>query len=175
MTPLLLKNEQSWWFTAGNEKTEGVESRKKLLYEVLLETIKDLGATLGDNVDAWRWEKLHTVTFEHPLGKQKPLDFVFNLGPYPTGGSSTTINNGEYMLKKPYKQILGPSTRQIVDLADIEKSLAINTTGQSGQPNDVHYRDQVEMWLNGLYHEVFMDPARLESAGYNLLELIPAK
>ena len=90
----------------------------------------------------WQWGLIHTVTFRHPFGNQPPLGAIFNIGPFPIGGSGTTLNNGEYYLATPYQVTLGPSMRQIIDFSDINGARSVIPTGESGQPMHEHYSDQ---------------------------------
>jgi penicillin amidase len=48
---------------------------------------------MGNNVDNWEWGKVHTLEFVHPLGKQWPLNLIFNVGPFPIGGGRNQISN----------------------------------------------------------------------------------
>ena len=48
----------------------------------------------------------------------------------------------------------GPSTRRIIDFSDIENSISILPTGQSGNPFSKHYKDQVEMFNNGEFRKM---------------------
>src|SRR5439155_18212660 len=48
---------------------------------------------LGSNITGWQYGKIHTMTYNHPLGMIKPLEKIFNRGPYPSGGDIDTVNN----------------------------------------------------------------------------------
>jgi penicillin amidase len=109
----------------------------------------------------------------HPLGRRRPLDIIFNLGPFPRGGSKMTVNNSEYRLSSPFAAFLGASTRQIVDFCDLNKSLSVITTGQSGQCMSPHYRDQIPLWLEGKYHPSVMDMAVINRSSAEHLLLTP--
>ena len=56
-------------------------------------------------------------------------------------GSSTTI--------KQTTQRLGPSMRMVVDLSDLDHSLANITVGESGNPLSGHYKDQWKAYWSG--------------------------
>src|SRR5439155_12793897 len=56
----------------------------------LTQAVLDLRAQLGDDMDTWQWGRLHQVSFDHPLGRVKPLDRIFSLGPYAIGGDGDT-------------------------------------------------------------------------------------
>ncbi len=103
------------------------------------------------------------------------LESIFNIGPMEVGGSGTTPNNGEYLFTEPYHMTLGPSTRQIVDFANINGALSVIPSGQSGQPIHRHYSDQTALWKNGGYHEMPIDENEIAFKSKNILYLIPIK
>jgi penicillin amidase len=45
--------------------------------------------------------------------------------------------------------MVGPSHRNVIDLANPDQSLAILCGGQSGHPASPHYADQIVMWRRG--------------------------
>jgi penicillin amidase len=152
VTLSLLQQPASTWFD--NRNTPETESRDFIIRKSLTDAISDLQKSLGGELKNWRWGKLHTITFRHPFGSKAPLGPVFNVGPFPAGGSGTTVNNGEYRFTDPYAMVLGPSLRQIVDFSALDQSLSVLPTGQSGQPLNDHYSDQTPLWLNGGYHSL---------------------
>jgi penicillin amidase len=163
----LLKRDHSTWFD--NVKTEQAETRDDIIRESLKDAMGQLKQQLGNETKNWRWGNLHTVTFQHPFGRGGVLDKVFNVGPFPVGGATTTVNNAEFSYIRPYRNTLGPSMRQIVDLADIDTSLIVITTGQSGQPFFKHYDDQVQLWLNGGYIKMVTNRRAIEGSGWNVM------
>ena len=114
---------------------------------------------VGVNPTVWSWGALHTLTHPHPLGKIKLLDllFGFNVGPYKTGGSSMTVNKGEYEVLEAFDQSVGASFRRIVDMNNMNLTQFIIPTGQSGQQNSPHYLDQAHLYNKGLYRTTYMD------------------
>jgi penicillin amidase len=79
------------------------------------------------------------------------IDKMIDVGPYPIGGDQTTLMNTSFKYYEPFENYLGPSMRQIVDLANIDNSLIIITSGQSEHIGHPNYNDQALMWLNGEY------------------------
>jgi penicillin amidase len=102
------------------------------------EAVKLMGAP-----GTWSWGKLHHAYFEHPLSPVigKSLD----VGPLPKGGSGYTINNNGYRATD-FRVTLGVSFRMVVDVGDWDKSVVINSPGQSGDPASPHYRDLFPTW-----------------------------
>ena len=49
----------------------------------------------------------------------------------------------------PFADIHGPGLRAVYDLADLDQSLFVIATGQSGNPLSPYYRDFVRLWRDG--------------------------
>ena len=150
-----IKNENSVWWD--NVKTKNVkETRKDIVAKSFHETVTSLQKQLGNTVADWKWEKVHTVEHEHPLGKVAALRGLFNVGPFGSPGSNEVINNLFFGLTNEGKYYVkgGPSTRRIVDFSDIENSWSILPTGQSGNPFSKHYSDQAEMYNEGKFRKM---------------------
>lgn len=172
VVPVLMRNSSSDWFD--DKSTPQIETRDVIIRKSLEQAILELKASLGGEMKTWQWGLIHTITFRHPFGSRPPLGAVFNIGPFPIGGSGTTVNNGEYYLANPYQVTLGPSTRQIVDFSDLDGALSVIPTGQSGQPMHDHYSDQTPLWLSGEYHTIPIDSARVAAVTRHTLRLLPA-
>jgi len=95
-------------------------------------------------LDGQIWGHIHIHTYAHPLGSVAALALIFCLGPFPTGGNWNTVNSGAYCAHKPYAMTLGPAYRIIADPADWDASRSIIPSGQSGQPFNPHYDDQIQ-------------------------------
>ncbi|UWY28843.1 penicillin acylase family protein [Flavobacterium sp. TR2] len=150
-----IKNENSVWWD--NIKTKNVkETRTAIVTKSFNDAVIALQNQLGENISEWNWGKVHTVEHEHPLGKVAALRGLFNVGPFNSPGSNEVINNlffgfnddGKYYVKG------GPSTRRIIDFADVENSWSILPTGQSGNPLSKHYADQAEMYNAGKFRKM---------------------
>ena len=121
--------------------------RDELAAIALEDALDELAAKLGPDLTSWQWGKLHTITFDHPLGAVLPQ--VFNIGPFPNRGAPHTVDNGPYDPRKPYAQTGHPSLRMIVDLSDLDASQVIYPTGQAGQPFAKHWGDLTRRYLDG--------------------------
>jgi penicillin amidase len=171
VTDQVMQSDSSQWFD--DIRTERREIRSDMIRKSFSEAIQILSHHLGSDMKQWQWGQVHTVTFEHPFGKIKPLDRVFNIGPFPIGGSGTSINKAEFKFVKPYSFYAGPSMRQVINMANQRVAYMVNPLGQSGQPLHEHYADQTALWLNGGYRMVTTDWDQIHSAGWRKLELRP--
>jgi penicillin G amidase len=65
------------------------------------------------------------------------------------------------------------SYRQIRDVGQWDRTLAINTTGQSGNPMSPHYFDQGSIWQSGEYRLFPFSRQSVEQARVSRLMLTP--
>jgi len=150
------------------------------------EALQYLVDTQGPEPIEWRWELIHTLTLKAPLFSEAAesesapaalkliVDNILNKGPFPAGGHSHSINNGEYRWTNPYDMVLGPSIRRIVDFSDLSSTLSILPTGQSGNPLSQYYGDQTESWLNGEYKFFYQDSSFFNESQYQSMTLTPS-
>jgi len=143
---LLASTTSPWFIALGDPSMVG---RDALSGAALDAAAKDLAARLGNDLTKWRWGDLHTIAFDHPLSAAKPLDLVLTIGPVKRAGDGYSPNNGAYSLTKPFTVRSHASERQIVDLGDLDGSVSILPTGQSGQPFSRHWGDQTQLWASG--------------------------
>ncbi len=148
------KDTSIWWDNATT--LDKIETKKNILSKSLVETVTSLEKQLGKDINSWHWGKVHTLEHQHPLGAIAALKEYFNVGPFPINGASEVINNRGYEYNKPglYEVNAGPSTRRIIDFSDVENSISILPTGQSGNPFSKHYKDQAEMYNKGEFRKM---------------------
>jgi len=160
-----------WW---DDKATSKKETQKDILSAAWFQTLEDLKQFAGNDPEQWSWGEFHRVEFIHALGMKKPLDNVFNIGPFKSEGSRDVLNyQGFRITPPPFQVYIGPSTRRIIDFADPDHSLGINPTGQSGYFFDPHYDDQARMYMSGNYRTHLMDKAEIEKATASVLKLVP--
>jgi penicillin amidase len=170
--PRLMADAQSpWW---DKRDTPAVETQAEIVAEAWGLSLAHLRQTLGSDAKSWTWGRAHTVTHGHPLGLQKPLDRVFNVGPFAAPGSHETPNNMAARIgPAPWAVVYGPSTRRVIDLAKPAESLGINPVGQSGVWGDRHYADQAELHAQGRYRSQHLAEADVAAHTRCTLSLKP--
>ncbi|WP_426618889.1 penicillin acylase family protein [Pseudomonas rustica] len=172
--PRLAANADSpWW---DNRNTPVKETRADVVRTAWQASMQHLKLTLGDNTAEWKWGAAHTLTHGHPLGQQKPLDRIFNVGPFAAPGSHEVPNNLSAKIgPAPWPVTYGPSTRRLVDFADPAHGLTINPVGQSGVPFDSHYDDQAEAYVDGIYVQAHFSEEEVTANTHNTLKLLPMR
>lgn len=159
--------DSPWWnLRGGHDRTD----RTAIVRQAWQRSLAHLRELYGNDPADWQWGKAHTLTHNHPLGQQKPLNLLFNVGPFAAPGTHEVPNNLSAKIgPAPWPVNYGPSTRRLIDFADAGQALTINPVGQSGVPFDRHYSDQAEDYVQGRYHKAQMGviPAR------STLRLVP--
>ena len=167
-------NPTSVWWDDVNTK-DRVETQKDIVNASFLQAITSLQNDFGSNTSDWAWGKVHTLEHVHPIGKIAALRSFFNVGPFPVVGTREVINNMffDYDESGLYKVNSGPSTRRVIDFSDIENSMSILPTGQSGNPFSPHYDDQAEMYINGEFRKMMLNKNEIIETSKSLLMLVP--
>jgi penicillin amidase len=170
--PRLVADENSpWW---DNVKTPKTETRRDIVRIAWNATIAHLKSSLGPSPNDWGWGNAHTLTHAHPLATQKPLDWVFNVGPFPAPGSHEVPNNLSAPIgPAPWAVTYGPSTRRIIDFANPGGSQSINPVGQSGVLFDPHYKDQADAYVIGGYLMRYLNEVDVVANTHGTLTLKP--
>jgi penicillin amidase len=172
--PLLVADANSpWW---DDVSTPAKENRFEIVRIAWSNTIKHLQGLYGTSLLDWTWGKTHTLTHNHPLGRQKPLNYVFDVGPFSVPGGRETPNNFAYSLgPAPWAVTYGPSTRRVIDFADAAQAVGINPLGQSGVWPDRHYSDQASAYVAGEYLPMWLDSKDVLAHTRSTLTLRPAR
>jgi penicillin amidase len=170
--PRLAADEASpWW---DNVKTEKIETRKDIMRTAWRASVEHLKQVLGKSPNDWGWGRAHTLTHVHPLAAQKPLDWLFNVGPFEVPGGREVPNNLSTPIgPAPWAVRMGPSTRRVIDFADAGQARGINPVGQSGVLYDAHYRDQAAAYAVGGYMQQFLKEADVAANTRSTLTLKP--
>lgn len=173
--PLLKDSLSPWWDnTTTPTIRENAGDIVRGAYASMLEAIEQ---KIGTDPLAWAWNKWHTLEYNHPLGAKKPLDRIFNIGPFPIAGGLETVNNQSFQLTDtlPFKTNLGPALRRVVDFADPENSWSISPSGQSGRILSPHYQDQAEMYTKEEFRKEKMNRKEIQSTARYKFVFLPLK
>ena len=171
--PLFANDSSAWW---DNPATPEVETRSQVITAAFADGLIELENQLGEDMNQWQWGKVHSLEHGHVLGAVDLLRKYFNVGPFPVPGNNEVINNYIYKWTADgeYKVSAGPSTRRIIDFADVEgNSWSILPTGNSGNIFSPHYNDQAEMYVNGEYRKQLMNKEEIISVSNGVLILKP--
>lgn len=145
-----------------------------MLLSSLSEAYAELQKLQGSDAGQWKWGKLHHNLMEHPLAAavDEATRAKLNVGPMPTHGGAYSPNQSTYR-SSDFLQTNGPSFRVVVDVGNWDNSRAVNSPGQSGDPDSPHYRDLADKWLKGEYFPLLYSRAAVEKATVQRIRLQP--
>jgi penicillin amidase len=175
IAPLVRNPKSVWWDDTDTESV--IESQAEIVQAAFQDALSSLEKDLGPESSQWRWGSVHTLEHGHPMGQVKALRSFFNVGPFPVRGSREVINNMYfgYGEGSSYKVGHGPSTRRVIDFSDIENSMSILPTGQSGNPFSKYYRDQAELFAEGKFRKMMLNKEEIISTSESLLTFKPVQ
>ena len=137
---------QKW---CNNVTTGAADSCESLVVRALEDSLAVLGEKYGNDIAKWRWGDAHYAHMKHlPFSFVPILNRIFDLR-IPSSGGPYTVNRGGYSIgndKSPFAQVHGASFRVIYDLEDLNRSIYIHTTGQSGNPLSRFFDNFVRRW-----------------------------
>ncbi len=173
IAPISKKPNSVWWDDVATKDT--VESQQQIVQKALGSALASLEKDLGTDSSGWTWGRVHRLEHQHPMGQVEFLRPFFNVGPFPVSGTREVINNMFFGYDGDglYDVGSGPSTRRIIDFSDVENSMGILPTGQSGNLFSPHYDDQAEMFVNGAFRKMMMNKEEIQSTSRNVLDLVP--
>lgn len=170
----LLREPQSEWWT--NESL-GVASRQEMLERTATDAYERLVALQGDNPSRWNWGSLHALPLvSDTFGASgiAPIEWMFNRGPFSTGGGSSIVNATGWVMGQGFSTVTVPSMRMVVDLSDFDASGWNHLTGASGHAFHANYIDQTPTWQAMELTPWAYSRGAVDAAATNTLTLVPA-
>ena len=132
-----------------------LEERRPFAEAGLVKAIETLETAHGSNWADWRYGRLHRRDFPHPFVAEFDLPTVERSGGNGAVGAD------------------GASYREIIDVADWDRSVATNVPGQSGQPESPFYGNLLPLWDKGEYFPMAFSRARVDREAAHRLTLKP--
>ena len=136
--------------------------------------VEALEEQFGTDIANWQYGQgaYKHVQITHPLGMvvNDKLKAQLNTNIIPRGGNQYTPgatggNKG---------QTHGATFRIIVDVNDWDKSVGMNSPGQSGDPRSPFYRNLYEQWAADAFFPVYFSREKIESVRSEHYILVPA-
>jgi penicillin amidase len=124
------------------------------------------------------WGDLHQAYFTHALSGIMGDEYreLLDVGPpMPKGGSGDTVNATFHLgVFEIFGVFAGASYRMVVDVGKWDKSIVMNTPGQSGDPNSPHYRDLFQPWVEDQAIPLLFSHGKIRSAAELIIRLKPS-
>jgi penicillin G amidase len=137
--------------------TATTEQRKPALERAITTGLAALREAQGNDPAQWRWGRLNTSQLPHSLVRAYDIPPVERHG----GGG--------------FVAAVGATYREIIDLGNIDASVATNVPGQSGQPGSPFYANLVDGFGRGEYFQLAYTRAAVDRVAANRLVLAPLR
>lgn len=139
----------------GQSAGQNAEPSREEVEKRLKAAVQSLTKSQGADRSQWRWGRMHTRSFSHPFVP------AFNLPTVERSGGAGTVAAD------------GASYREIFDVANWDRSLVINTPGQSGQPGSRYYGNLLQQWADNEYFNLAFSKEAVDKAAAHRLRLVP--
>ena len=161
-----------------NKNTSRTELCSEIIAKSLDQAMNELREKYGNNPDKWVWGEAHMMYGEHqPFSKVWPLSLLFSVE-VPSHGGRYTLNRGATKFndeETPDRSVHGASYRAIYDFSDLDKSIFIHTTGQSGNFLSNLYDNMAGRWSNVEYIPMTTKPDDYGKGALGRWKLKPVK
>lgn len=159
---LCLNDSSLWWDNVLTRDRR--ETRNEIIEQSFHSCVQLIKNKYGSNSSKWKWGNVHTLQCAHVLGRQKPLDKIFNAPKVAIAGGNETINSQGFALDTTgyFPVTYGPAMRVTLDFADIGNAKSVLPGGQSGYFYSPHYHDQLKLYAAGKYRPMLMNRKDVE-------------
>ncbi len=139
-----------------------VESKEEVLLEALVSALDFLSGRFGtEEMTLWNWGEIHTKRLYHELGG----DYDYP----PASEAARPIDAGEFTvspMESGFRLVADMDPRGI-------RAWMVLPGGNSGIVGSKHYVDQAEMYFEGEYRPVLLEPAAVDADAEEIWELLP--
>ncbi len=154
--------------------TNPLVTRDSLLTNCFKQAIDNLIIRLGKDENQWQYGQANNkhIKLTHALSDwvtDPALKAKINLGPIPRGGYGETVNNSSNNLNQTH----GASFKIIVDTENWDRTLGINSPGQSGDSRSEHYGDLFNLWGTSGYFPVYFTKSKIVNVAEKTFILKP--
>jgi len=152
-------------------------ARVFIIEETLAGALAEIESLLGpESAQPWSWGRLHHSALTHAAlapyaGRVDPA--WVRLGPRPRDGSGDTVGNVSYDAR--FCQTLGSSFRMVLDVGEWDRSVVVNSPGQSADPRSPHYADLFDAWARGETFPLAFSPEAVDEVTTMIIHLEPGR
>ena len=156
--------------------TKRVETCPEMIANAFDKSLSNLVKKHGKDWKSWQWGNAHVMHGEHrPFSKVWPLSKFFAVE-VPSHGGRYTLSRGATDFndsKTPHRSVHGASYRAIYDFSDLDKSMYIHTTGQSGHFLSSLYDNMAQRWAKVEYLQMTTKPKEYSKDALGVWSLQP--
>lgn len=158
------------------------ESRDERMLRALDQALDFLEQRLGNDMDGWRWGKLHTVRladitglFGDSLSIPPEGDARYPDG-YPRHGDNFNVDAANFGMwsTDDFSYRAGPQQRLVLEMTpDGPRAWNARAGGQSQDPDDPHFADDVEYWRRNQAPALYFTEAEVAAHAERRVRYLP--
>ncbi|MEM6905496.1 MAG: penicillin acylase family protein, partial [Pseudomonadota bacterium] len=158
------------------DKTPEAETCADIAEAALEEALRQLTDAHGPQIESWRWGEEHVAIHRHqPLGRAGPLGAIVNIRQETSGGNFTLMRGlSAGRGSAPHENVHAAGFRVVLDFADLDRSVWMISTGQSGHPFSRWYDHLAEPWARGDVIPMSRDDEAARAGAVGVLEIVPS-
>ncbi|PCJ75384.1 MAG: penicillin acylase family protein [Rhodobacteraceae bacterium] len=173
----VFRNEKGAGVWCDIQQTTAVETCQQMAEVSLDEALLRLEETYGKNIARWRWgtahQALHTAQV---LGRIPVVSWFANIRQETPGGDNTLLRGATRGTgSAPFTNVHGSGFRAVYDFSDLDSSVMIIATGQSGHLLSPFYDDLSALWRRGEYIPMSLDPEVARGGAVGITRLAPSR
>jgi penicillin amidase len=151
-----------------------LETLAEMVDTSLPPALQELESRLGPDRSAWTWGGLHHAVMKHAVFSTAagvPNGWR-QVGPAPKRGSGESVAAAAY--GRDFAMTMGSTFRIVVDVGEFDRSMVMNSPGQSGDPRSPHYADLFQPWIEAEAFPLAYSRAAVEECTVERFLLRPA-
>jgi penicillin amidase len=172
---LMTLPDNAWWDDVRTADT--TETRDDILKQAFASAVADAQTKLGTDRSKWQWGALHKANFISQVMGNSGIGLIeglFNRMGTGVGGGGEIVNATAWnAADEDYTLRALPSFRMIVDMSNLDNSVNIHTTGQSGHPLSEFYDNMIPLWANVDYKPMLFTREAVQANAKYTLTLQP--
>ena len=131
-----------------DRNSERQEDCAEILSSSLGAAMDEISKAYGTDWRRWRYGAEHAAYHEHrPFSRVPPLAGLFTIETPMSGGPYTLLRGQtKFNEERPYLARHGAAYRAVYDFSDLDNSVYMISTGQSGNVMSEHYDDLSKLW-----------------------------
>ena len=171
----VFRNENGAQVWCDIKQTTPVETCQQMAELSLDEALLRLEEKYGGNISRWRWGTAHQALHKAPvLGRIPVVSWFANIRQETPGGDNTLLRGATRGTgSAPFTNVHGSGFRAVYDFSDLDSSVMIIATGQSGHLLSPHYDDLAALWRRGEYIPMTLDADVARGGAVGITQLIP--
>ncbi|MEO1602314.1 MAG: penicillin acylase family protein [Pseudomonadota bacterium] len=157
------------------DKTPERETCAQIASIALDDALARLSRDHGPTLSSWRWGAAHRAVHRHmPLGFSEAAGLFVNIEQETSGGDFTLMRGmSAGSGARPFENVHASGLRVVFDFADLDRSVMMISTGQSGHPLSRWYDHLAEPWARGDTIPMSMSDVDAQSGGLGTITLVP--